>query len=137
MFPKDREIRIMSKNFTADFLNQQKKLLLTFKEQIVASLKENSGEELHIRSEDLSEDGDLAQTTLNQTLAIGLKEKELFKLREIEAALRRIEDGTYGFCEETDERISEGRLKKIPWTRYSIQAAEEIERNSQQFRRAS
>lgn len=47
-----------------------------------------------------------------------------FQLLEIDSALSRIENGTYGICEETQEPIEELRLLAIPWTRYSIEGAE-------------
>ena len=43
---------------------------------------------------------------------------------EIEFALARIEQGTYGICEETEEPIEVERLLAIPWTRLSIEGAE-------------
>lgn len=45
-------------------------------------------------------------------------------LMEIDFALARIENGTYGICEETEEPIEEARLRAIPWTRLSIEGAE-------------
>lgn len=47
-----------------------------------------------------------------------------FQLMEIDYALSRIENGTYGMCEETLEPIEDVRLRAIPWTRYSIEGAE-------------
>lgn len=47
-----------------------------------------------------------------------------FQLMEIDYALSRIENGTYGVCEETFEPIEDVRLLAIPWTRYSIEGAE-------------
>lgn len=44
-------------------------------------------------------------------------------LAEIDAALLRLKNGTYGFCEETGEPISATRLRVIPWTRFSRAAA--------------
>jgi len=46
------------------------------------------------------------------------------QLMEIESALGRIENGTYGICEETEEAIEPERLRAIPWTRLSIEGAE-------------
>lgn len=46
------------------------------------------------------------------------------QLMEIEYALSRIEQGNYGICEETGERIETERLLAIPWTRLSIEGAE-------------
>lgn len=52
------------------------------------------------------------------------------QLMEIEFALARIELGTYGICEETEEKIETERLLAIPWTRLSIEGAE-IRENAQ------
>jgi DnaK suppressor protein len=46
------------------------------------------------------------------------------RLAEIEAALARIENGSFGLCEETEEFIETDRLLAIPWTRLSIEGAE-------------
>ena len=46
------------------------------------------------------------------------------QLMEIESALARIENGTFGICEETEEIIEPERLRAIPWTRLSIEGAE-------------
>lgn len=67
----------------------------------------------------------------DQTVSI-LAENQLFvvqqrlrsQLSEIESALARIERGTFGICEETDEPIEPERLLAIPWTRLSIEGAE-------------
>lgn len=85
-------------------------------------------------------DGDEA----DQSTAI-LAENNLFaaqqrlrrQLSEIENALARIERGTYGICEETEEPIEKDRLLAIPWTTLSIEGAEIREgdhRNRQQAR---
>lgn len=52
------------------------------------------------------------------------QDRYTFQLMEIESALARIENGTYGICEETLEPIEELRLRAIPWTRFSIEGAE-------------
>lgn len=49
-------------------------------------------------------------------------------IREIDAALARIDDGTYGICELLGRPIRPARLEELPWTRYSIDAARAIER---------
>jgi DnaK suppressor protein len=67
----------------------------------------------------------------DQTVSL-LAENHLFitqqrlrtQLMEIEMALSRIEKGTFGICEETDEPIEKDRLLAIPWTRLSIEGAE-------------
>ena len=122
--------------FDEKFLKAQKELLLEHKQKTMNNINNQSKDDLHVDSDEIIEDGDQAQTYLNQNISFGLRERDLFKLREIEAALARIEDGTYGICEELDEPIGKKRLQKMPWTRLSIQAAEQNERDKAQFQRA-
>lgn len=49
------------------------------------------------------------------------------QLIEIEFALSRIENNTFGYCEITGESIQESRLLALPWTRYSVEGAEIFE----------
>lgn len=57
------------------------------------------------------------------------------QLLEIELALARIEQGTFGICEETDEIIETPRLLAVPWTRLSIEGAELREAMNRRFAR--
>ena len=116
-----------------EFIESQKKKLLQLKMDIVNNIRLKAKEEPQVSSDEVIEDGDQAQNYLDQNLNLGLRERELFRLREIEAALARIDDGLYGICEETDEPIGKKRLEKIPWTRLSIYAAEDDERENSQY----
>ena len=62
-----------------------------------------------------------------------MRDRELTKLRAIEEALMRIEDGTYGMCEDCEEEIGEKRLRNQPWTTLCITHAEEREREKNKF----
>lgn len=78
----------------------------------------------------------------DQTVRI-LAEQELLtrhdrlrtQLMEIENALARIENGSFGLCEETEEPIEAERLLAIPWTRLSIEGAEIRESQSKRYAR--
>lgn len=120
----------MSNVFDDKFLQQQKEKLLGLKSEILNHLKKNKLEEINLSPDQTTEDGDQAQAYLDQNVTFGLQERELNRLREIDAALERIELGVYGICEETDEPIAKKRLEKMPWARLSIEAAEAIERES-------
>lgn len=65
-----------------------------------------------------------------QTLALDLAAADRRLLREIDDAIRRIDDGVYGLCEMTGRPIRVERLRELPWARYSIDAARELERRS-------
>jgi RNA polymerase-binding protein DksA len=64
--------------------------------------------------------GDTATATFDRELDEGLAEGAQQTLDEIDAALKRIDDGTYGICEVCGKPIGEERLRAIPWTRYCI-----------------
>ena len=55
---------------------------------------------------------------------LNLNDRLRSQLYEIESALGRIENGSFGMCEETEEIIEVERLRAIPWTRLSIEGAE-------------
>lgn len=117
------------------FLESQRELLLKLKQEVLNKLASQT-EDLQVSPDQTVEDGDQAQTYLNQNVSFGLRERDIIRLREIEAALYRIDDGSYGICEETEEAIGEKRLQKMPWARLSIGAAEQIEREGNgSFRR--
>ena len=56
-----------------------------------------------------------------------LSERDLLRLKELDDALARMADGTYGLCDDTGEPIPFGRLKLQPTTRYTVEAQEAIE----------
>lgn len=55
---------------------------------------------------------------------VNMQDRLRNQLIEIESALARIENGSFGICEETEESIEPERLRAIPWTRLSIEGAE-------------
>ncbi|GAB4386471.1 MAG: hypothetical protein Kow0022_15570 [Phycisphaerales bacterium] len=65
-----------------------------------------------------------------QTLALDLAAADRRLLREIDDAIRRIDEGVYGLCEMTGRPIRVERLRELPWARFSIDAARELERRS-------
>ncbi len=70
---------------------------------------------------------DTAQDKMDRDLLWAELGAEDDKLFEIDCALQRIRDGTYGFCEDTGNAIPAARLRAIPWTRYCRVAAERHE----------
>jgi DnaK suppressor protein len=78
---------------------------------------------------------DDATDAYDRDLALGMLSAEQDALYEIDEALRRVRDGTYGICEMTRKPIESRRLDAIPWTRFSAAAEKELEARGQ-FRRA-
>lgn len=77
---------------------------------------------------------DAGTDTFDRDFALSLVSSEQEALSEVEAALRRIKDGTYGVCEVTGKPIAKERLLAVPFTRYSAEAQKEIERNRHRSR---
>lgn len=71
---------------------------------------------------------DTATDTYERELGEGLEEDAERVLGEIEAALGRIEDGTYGICEVCGREIDPGRLEAVPYTTLCIEDARRLER---------
>jgi DnaK suppressor protein len=70
---------------------------------------------------------DRASTEFDTSLAFRLKEREGNLIRKIQDALDRLEDGTFGICEECGEEISQGRLQARPITTLCIKCKEKQE----------
>ncbi len=64
--------------------------------------------------------GDMASVTFDRELDDGLEEGAQDTIRQIDAALQRIEDGTYGICAVCGKPIGEERLRAIPWATLCI-----------------
>jgi RNA polymerase-binding protein DksA len=72
--------------------------------------------------------GETATATLDREIDYSLEENSEHVLQEIEAALRRIEDGTFGICETCGQPISEERLEAIPYATQCIDCRRKGER---------
>jgi DnaK suppressor protein len=69
------------------------------------------------------------QRAAERELAIRNLDRESRLLREVRAALKRIEDGSYGICVYTGEEISLKRLEAVPWTAFCLKAQEMFDKN--------
>lgn len=70
---------------------------------------------------------DAGTDSFDRDLILGLASYEQEALYEVDAALKRIENGTYGVCELTGRPIPWKRLAAVPWTRFSIAAERQLE----------
>ncbi len=93
-------------------------------------LQESSETLKHLQEESLSEPdiADRASLETDRSLELRTRDRERKLIARIDDALQRIEEGTYGFCEETSEPISLRRLEARPIATLSIEAQERHER---------
>jgi DnaK suppressor protein len=71
---------------------------------------------------------DQAATTYTKEFLFSLSNVDRKILQEIEEALERIKDGTYGVCLHSGEPIDRKRLEAVPWAKLSVKAQERVER---------
>lgn len=104
------------------------------RERVAAALEnvqhENPGSILDETGEETAYDnhlGDTATVTHDREVGYTLEENEEHLLGEIDAALKRIDDGTYGTCRICGRPIGEERLEAVPWTTLCIDDARKQE----------
>jgi len=113
------------------------KLLIGLRTHLTEGIELHSEETLKRSSKDDTGDhsgygqhmADADTDTSELDFALSLVSSEQDALSEIEAAINRIYDGTYGICEITGKGISKERLGAVPFTRYSTEAQKDLERN--------
>ena len=104
--------------------------LLSLRQEYLQGM-ESTSDSLTQRVE--GDEGDMAQALEGQHIQIAQREKLMSQVREIDNALSRIDAGTYGICDITEEPIEEKRLLAIPWTKTSLEGAEILEKRSKSF----
>lgn len=114
-------------------LDYFRRKLLAWKGSIQA---ENRGTIEHMQegSRNLPDIADRASEETDRALELRTRDRQRKVVAKIDAALRRIEDGSYGFCEETGEPISLKRLDARPIATLSIEAQERHERKERVHR---
>jgi RNA polymerase-binding protein DksA len=107
-------------------LKECEKKLIEEREKILKSYMEKQETQQRISEEykEPSDMEDLGVMTYTEAMLDKLSQRDMFILREIDYALEKIKNGTYGICEGCGVDIPEERLCAIPWTRYCAKCAE-------------
>jgi RNA polymerase-binding transcription factor DksA len=120
------------------------RLLLDLRKHLTEGIELHSEETLKRSSKDDSGDlssygqhmADAGTDTFDRDFALSLVSSEQEALTEIDAAIKRIHDGSYGICEITQKPIAKERLLAVPFTRYSAEAQKDLEKNRYRTRTA-
>jgi RNA polymerase-binding transcription factor len=107
--------------------------LLTWKEEILREAKETL---LHLQEENQNHPdlADRASSETDRAIELRARDRQRKLIAKIDEALGRIEDGSYGYCEETGEPISLRRLEARPIATLSVEAQERHERRERVYR---
>ena len=114
-------------------LKKFKTLLTEKRDEIVKKAKQTLEEDMTLDSNDLPDEMDLASSEYLQSFTFRLRGREKVFLDKIEKALRKIEDGTFGTCENCNEEISIKRLEARPETTLCIRCKEDQERMEKDY----
>ncbi len=120
------------------FMNERqrgyfRKKLMVWKEDILREAKETL-EQLQEDSSNHPDIADRASSETDRAIELRARDRQRKLIAKIDSALQRIDDGSYGYCEETGEPISLKRLDARPIATLSIEAQEQHERRERIYR---
>lgn len=123
--------RLTKSPLTKPRLKQFRELLLAKRRDLLGDMNGIQAEVVANNGSDLSNvpthPADIGTDNFEQEFTLGLLESERTLLAEIEEALKRVKEGTYGVCVGTGQAIGIARLKARPWAKYSIEYARMME----------
>lgn len=128
----------MKARFNKKELNVYREKLLNLREDILNQIREISEDTLMKSQKDLSGDisgytlhmADVATDNYEREFNLGLVSGERKTLLEIEEALKRIEDKSYGICKMCSKPIAKTRLKALPYAKYCRKCKEKLEKEN-------
>lgn len=126
----------MKNKFTKKELNEFKKIILKRKEEINDEIRHISEDTLKKSQKDASGDisgytyhmADVATDNYDREFSLGLASSDRQSLYDLNDALKRIEDGAFGICEDCKRLITRVRLKAVPQARLCIKCQEKREK---------
>jgi DnaK suppressor protein len=105
-----------------------KKILLKEREQTVGEVKQIVESSKEMGQDGIQDIGDEAANIYNKQVLLSLNENERTRLQELDESLDRIENGTYGICEECGEPIGLKRLEVRPVAKYCVPCLTKLEK---------
>lgn len=122
-------------HLTKSDIDHFKEILLQRRREIAGNVNKIKDEALKKSRMDASGDlscmpihmADIGTDNYEQEFSLDLMDSERKMLDKIDAALQRIEDGTYGICEVTEKPITKARLEAKPWAKYCVEYARKLE----------
>jgi RNA polymerase-binding protein DksA len=126
----------VKKKFNKHQLADFKKLILKRKEEVAEDIKHISEDTLKKSQKEASGDisgytyhmADVATDTYDREFALGLASNERELLYELDDALKKTDEGTFGICEECKNMITKTRLKAVPYARLCVKCQEKKEK---------
>ena len=113
-----------------------RRILIGLRDEVLGKLAQEMGakvdEDPRMSTISTLDTGDLSQLDLNEDIDYALLDMQIERLREAEDALDRLEEGTYGICEDCGASINVERLEVLPFTTYCVRCQERREQVGQE-----
>jgi len=109
-------------------IERLERLLKNRKEQILENIKNANNELKELNDIQANDDFDIATLSSESLIENAIMTQQTKELKEIEYALEKIKDKTYGICEMCEEEINPARLEVKPFAKYCISCREIIEK---------
>jgi DnaK suppressor protein len=117
-------------NVKAQDVENFKRKLLEMRRDLLGQVERKKLYSKEIGEDGIPDSGDVAAYSYSKEVLMGLGENERTKLRLVEEALAKIDEGIYGVCERCEGAIPVKRLDLLPFTRYCVQCQSELEKES-------
>jgi len=125
--------KTMNKNGAKTRFDQYHKALEAKANELRRSMSAQKVAQVVSRLDVPSDEGDLSQQSHEEWIFLNRNTLDMKLLREVQAALRRIENTTYGVCAACDEPISAKRLEAVPWAKFCVQCQERSGAETDEF----
>ena len=113
-------------------IEEMKGILLERKALIESNIQNGKQNIDSLKNQEVNDEFDYAEVSSDSYTEGLIINQQISELSEIDGALHRIKEGTYGICEMCDEVISLGRLKAKPFAKYCIVCRELVEKNNKE-----
>lgn len=123
----------MAKALTKRDLKKFRELLEQKRKFVLDRARKTLTEDMALDPNDLPDEMDLASSEYLQSFEFRLRGREKYHLAKLERALKKIDQGIFGICEECEEPISKKRLEARPETGMCIRCKEDQERDEKAF----
>jgi len=139
--PPRATVRLPRDAKTLAFFDRQKRRLLDLRDHFLDQMQSVAQDSLRSRAENNEasavgqHQADAGSDAYEKDFALSLLSQEQDALYEIEEALKRIENGTYGVCEMSNKHIPHARLEAIPFARFTVECQQQLEKENRGRRR--
>ncbi len=127
-----KETVMANSDLDQEFVERQRERLEELRTELV-QMVEGLEEDQQFRAEEEEDftqhdSGDMSNSLFTRELDAGVEQVVERRLRNVDRALQKIDEGTYGICDATGELISRGRLEAVPEALYTLEAQQRQER---------